>query len=147
MPCDDAEHILCLSVTDNKGAKAQTCQKIAVVKNQSPNIEIPIDPDSCNIIPLITYEKADAQQYKFFCDETLYNNIPINPDATNCKWTATKTFINDEEQESHDVEGPVKWVNVDPETFKALDLTLTVTNGDCENSITKHYVLPQDLPY
>ncbi len=147
LPCDDAEHTLCLSVTDNKGAKAQTCQKIAVVKNESPNITVPIDPDSCNLIPIVTYEKADAQQYKFFCAESLDHNKPIDPNTTNCKWTATKTFLNGNEQETHNVKGPVKWINVNPETFKALDLTLTVTNADCVNSITKHYVLPQDLPY
>ncbi len=146
LPCDDANHTLCLSVQDDKGAKATTCQNISVITKDSANINIPIEK-KCDITPIITYEKADAQQYKFFCAQSMYKGKPIDPTKTECLWQATKTFTNSQEQDSHDVIGPLKWVNVNPDTFKALDLTLSVKNSDCEQTLTKHYILPQDLPY
>ncbi len=146
LPCDDATHKLCLKVQDNEGAYATTCQNISVITENSAYINIPVDP-KCNITPVITYEKADAQQYKFSCAKSLYQGKEIDPNKTQCLWQATKTYTNSQEQYSHDVIGPIKWVNVNPDTFKALDLTLSVKNDNCEQTITKHYLLPQDLPY
>ena len=33
LPCDDANHTLCLMVQDDKGAKSTTCQNISVINN------------------------------------------------------------------------------------------------------------------
>ena len=141
IPCDGQPHKVCLIVTDNKNASQQVCQIITV------DDEKPLPVDTCNMVPKITFEKADAKQYKFSCQESTYNDAPIDSDiAAECQWTATKTF-QDGTINSHDDHGPVKWVNVDPATFKALDLTLTVKKDDCEKTITEHYIIPQDLPY
>ena len=143
LPCDGKNHKVCLTVTDDKGASQTTCQTI-VVDNGTPE---PKPADSCDIVPVITYEKADAMQYKFLCTESTYNGQKIDEaTAATCEWSANKYFKNGD-NEIHGQTGPAKWVNVDPEIFRAMDLTLTVTKGDCRKSITKHYFIPADLPY
>lgn len=143
LPCDGKEHQVCLTVTDNGGASQTTCQTIQI-DNTKPE---PKPADTCNIVPVITYEKADAMQYKFYCTQSTYNGEPIDAaTAEACEWSAIKTFQNGDSY-IHGQTGPVKWINVDPEKFKALDLTLTVKNDDCEATVTKHYFIPDDLPY
>lgn len=141
LPCDNATHEVCLTVTDDKGASQSTCQKVQVVESK------PVQPKGCNIVPKITYEKADSMQYKFYCTESTYDGEKIDADTVaECDWHAKKEFTNGDFEE-HNYIGPIKWVNVDPDTFKAMDLTLTVKKGDCEATITKHYFIPDDLPY
>jgi len=152
LPCDGKNHEVCLTVTDNKGASQTTCQTIFVVEPQpQPQPEPQPEPqsqDHCDqLIPKITYEKADAMQYKFHCTESTYNGVQIDlPTAATCEWNAHKTF-QDNTSYDHGTVGPVKWINVDPEKFKSLDLTLTVKKDGCEKTITEHYILPNDLPY
>ncbi len=143
LPCDGKPHEACLTVTDDKGASQTTCQSI-LVDNAKPE---PKPADSCNIVPVITYEKADSLQYKFYCTDSTYNGEKIDAATeANCEWSAKKYF-KDDSFSVHDQTGPVKWINVDPDRFKAMDLTLTVKNDDCEATITKHYFIPADLPY
>jgi hypothetical protein len=143
LPCDGKNHQVCLTVTDNKGASQTTCQTVTV-DNAKPE---PKPADSCNIVPVITYEKADSLQYKFYCTDSTYNGKKIDEaTAAECTWVAKKYFKNGD-SDSHGQTGPVKWINVDPDIFKAMDLTLTVKNDDCEATVTKHYFIPADLPY
>ena len=141
LPCDGQDHQVCLSVTDNKGAKQTTCQTIQIDNTK-------LQPTgTCNIEPKITYVKADSLQYKFYCTESTYNGEKISTAiAATCEWKATKTFKGGN-QDIHGLTGPIKWVNVNPDIFKSMDLTLTVKAGDCEKSITEHYLIPADLPY
>ncbi len=143
LPCDGKNHTVCLTVTDNKGLSQTTCQTI-VVDNGTPAPQ----PQACDLNPLITYEKADEMQYKFYCTDSTYNGVKID-DATaaECEWSATKYFKESDESYTHGQKGPVKWINVDPDKFRALDLTLTIKKEDCKKTITKHYFIPQDLPY
>ncbi len=146
LPCDGQNHNICLTVTDDKGASQTTCQTIYVVKDQ-PQPQ-PQPQDKCDtLVPKITYEKADAMQYKFSCETSTYKGNAIDAaTAAVCEWYAHKIF-KDDTFEDHGTTGPVKWINVDPATFKALDLTLTVNTGECKKTITEHYIIPDDLPY
>ena len=142
LPCDGQDHQVCLTVTDDKGLQQTTCQ-IVRINNDKPQPPV----NSCDLQSKITYEKADEMQYKFYCTESTYNGERIDAaTADTCEWTATKTF-KDGSVDTHGQTGAVKWVNVDPDTFKALDLTLTIKKDDCEATITEHYLIPQDLPY
>ncbi len=143
LPCNEETHTICLKVTDDQNASQQTCQSLKVNNEKEPEPIV----DTCKIEPVITYEKADSLQYKFFCEDSTYNGTKIDLATTTCEWTATKKFIGSDEEDVHSAIEPVKWINVDPATFESMDLTLTVKNGDCQKSITKHYILADDLPY
>ncbi len=143
LPCNEEIHTVCLKVTDDKNASQQTCQSLKVNNEKEP--EPPAH--TCGIEPVITYEKADSMQYKFFCKDSTYNGEKIDLATTTCEWTATKKFVGSDEKDVHSAITPVKWVNVDPNTFESMDLTLTVKNKECQKSVTKHYILADDLPY
>ena len=143
LPCDNQPHNICLKVTDNKNASQEVCQSVTVVENKPP-----VKETACDLVPKITFEKADEMQYKFYCNQSTYNGNPIDQQTSNkCQWLAKKTFTDGTSQDIHGLKGPVKWINIDPEIFKSMDLTLTVKNEQCEKTITEHYLLPQDLPY
>jgi hypothetical protein len=142
LPCDGKSHKVCLTVVDNEGAQQTTCQTLNIDNEKT---EPPAN--NCDLKPKIIYEKADEMQYKFYCTESTYNGSKIDAEtAATCQWSATKTF-KDDSTDHHGLIGPAKWVNVDPDIFKSLDLTLTVKKDDCEATITEHYLIPQDLPY
>ena len=148
LPCDGKNHKICLTVTDDKGASQTTCQTIYVIQDQPQPQPQPQPQDKCDTLdPKITFEKADAMQYKFSCETSTYKGNQIDAAiAAGCEWNAHKTF-KDGTSYDHGTTGPVKWINVDPATFKALDLTLTVNTGECKKTITEHYIIPDDLPY
>lgn len=140
IPCTSTKHKLCLKVFDNQNLSQETCQIIDIRKNTS-NIYV----DTCNIVPIITYEKADLDQYKFYCKDSYYNNKKIDLNSSICKWSVAKYLVKNNDIIFHSDTTPIKWINVNPDKFSALDVTLTVKNDDCEKAITKHYIIPTDL--
>ncbi len=150
LPCDGQNHKVCLTVTDDKGASQTTCQTIFVIDEQpKPQPQPQPQPnDKCDLlVPQITYEKADAMQYKFYCTESTYNGAQIDlATAATCEWNAHKTFLDGTSYDHGEI-AATKWVDVNPTEFKSLDLTLTVKKDGCEKTITQHYILPNDLPY
>ncbi len=141
IPCDGQVHMVCLKVTDDKGATQQTCQMLTIEKDK------PVREDICDLELVITPEKADSKQYKFYCTDSTYKGKKIDAaTAATCEWHKIKTLLDGTTVKA-DSTGAVKWVNVDPAKFKSLDLTLTVKNDECEKTITEHYIIQTDLPY
>jgi hypothetical protein len=140
LPCDGKTHQVCLTVVDNEGLQQTTCQTININNEKT---QPPIS--SCDLQPKITYEKGHSLQYKFYCKDTIYDGEKIDPNKAICEWKVSKTLI-DGTTKVYQLTGPLQWINVDAKKYKALDITLSVKNDDCEASITEHYLLPKDLP-
>ncbi len=138
LPCDGQNHEVCLQVTDNMGASQMTCQTILVDNSLSQPMA------NCDINPEITYSSSHALEYEFSCTDSTYEGVKISAsDAQSCVWRATETYTDGTTKVTTQT-GPVKLLTIDPETFQSMDLTLTVKAGDCEKSVTKHYLLSQE---
>lgn len=146
LPCDNQAHKICLEVVDDKNASQEVCRFVTVV-DQMVNINKSgrsVKEAACNLVPKITFEKVDSTHYEFHCNESSDNGTPLDKQTANeCQWFITKTFTDGGVQHIPASKGSVKPIDIDPETFKAMDVTLSVQNAQCEKSMTERFFLPE----
>jgi hypothetical protein len=155
LPCDDSIHKICLSVVDNKGLQSatNTCQAIKVMFSDRIIIQV----DKKLPVAIIKKEKADENQYKFFCNDSYDTDVidsdnKVNPigkynSIVKCEWSVTKYYIDSDDFIKHNDNSEIKWINVDSTIYKSIDLTLTVIDDDGQtNSTTQSYIIPEGLP-